>query len=261
MIKKIAVIVFYVTIPVGIFILLGFAVESNKGIACRDFHVHVMGSHYFIDNSDVIEKVFERYKNLEGQPLRNVSLRNIEELVSNMYYVEESQVYRTIDGSIRVNAIQREPIARIINAHNESFYLDSNGRLMKVSNQYTARVIIVTGHISARYSPNTDIKSFKSSKELTSSQKRLYDLNKLIHFIVNNSFWNAWIDQIYVTRNGDFELIPKNGSHVIEFGKAEDIEEKFNKLLVFYQNGLTHVGWNSYRRINLKFKNQIVCSK
>ena len=97
--------------------------------------------------------------------------------------------------------------------------------------------------------------------ELSSSGKVLLELNALIRFIQNDDFLNAWIDQIYVNRQSEFELVPRNGAHTIEFGKAENMEVKFNKLMKFYKFGLAHVGWGSYKRINLKYKNQVVCSK
>jgi cell division protein FtsQ len=38
--------------------------------------------------------------------------------------------------------------------------------------------------------------------------------------------------------------------------------EKFEKLHTFYLQGLNTTGsWNKYSVINLKFKNQIVCTK
>ncbi|MBW6478787.1 MAG: hypothetical protein K0B37_05105, partial [Bacteroidales bacterium] len=120
MIKKIAGIFFYITIPVSVFLLLGFAVESNKDIPCRSFTVNVHGDSYFLDSSHVINTVYSKFGQLEGKKLREISLSTIEEMVRNIYFVQESQVYRTIDGDIVVNVKQREPVARIINAHNES---------------------------------------------------------------------------------------------------------------------------------------------
>ncbi len=261
MIKKVLSIILYSAIPLGIFILLGFAVESNKNMPCKSLIVEVNGDQSFVDSAYVAGRIISQFGLEDEKKIGEISLRNIEDLVSKIYYAEDSRVYRTIDGDIKVTVKQREPIARVINSHNESFYIDTEGKLMKTSDRYTARVVVVTGHISARYSPNFDLYAAQKQDEISQSQRVLMGLNELIIYIRNDSFWDAWIDQIYVTRTGDFELVPKNGSHVIEFGKAENIDEKFNKLLLFYQNGLTHLGWNSYNRINLKFKNQIVCSK
>jgi len=69
------------------------------------------------------------------------------------------------------------------------------------------------------------------------------------------------IEQIYVTKNREYEFVPKVGRHIIIFGGIENMNEKFKKLLVFYHQGINNAGWNTYKSINLKFENQVVCSK
>jgi cell division protein FtsQ len=47
----------------------------------------------------------------------------------------------------------------------------------------------------------------------------------------------------------------------VVFGSIENYEEKFRNLEAFYKKGLPVSGWNLYKEINLKYKNQIVCTK
>ena len=54
-------------------------------------------------------------------------------------------------------------------------------------------------------------------------------------------------------------MVPRKLDKYIEFGKAEQIEEKFSKLAIFYQKILPFKGWNTYNRVNLKYFNQIDC--
>jgi cell division protein FtsQ len=261
--RKIATIAFYILLPLGILAILGFAVDSNHSKPCRSFQVRInspagLG---FVDSSYVVNQVYHHMEKLEGKPLKAISLSKVEELVNKLYYVENSRVYRTIDGHVVADINQRKPIARVINAMNESYYIDDQGKLMRTSSQHTARVIVVTGFINARYSPNVNIHSLDNEEELSSSERLLKELDLLVRYINSDKFLSSWIDQIYVNRQGEFELVPRNGIHTIEFGRAEDMKSKFDKLMKFYQNGLTHVGWGHYKRINLKYKNQVVCSK
>ena len=69
------------------------------------------------------------------------------------------------------------------------------------------------------------------------------------------------IEQIYVNENTDIELVPKTGEHEIVLGDVNDLKDKFNKLMIFYLKGLNNLGWDVYKKINLKYKNQVVCSK
>jgi len=81
---------------------------------------------------------------------------------------------------------------------------------------------------------------------------------KCIYYINGDRFWKAQIQQIYVNEEGEFELIPLVGAHVIVFGMFDRAGDKFAKLESFYRNGLNVKGWNSYDMINLKYEGQIV---
>ena len=80
-------------------------------------------------------------------------------------------------------------------------------------------------------------------------------------YVDKNNFWKSQIQQIYINLDEEIELIPRVGRHKIIFGDVSDMDEKFKKLMIFYKKGLHYTGWNKYKTINLKFKNQIVCTK
>lgn len=99
-------------------------------------------------------------------------------------------------------------------------------------------------------------------------QKRYEDFLKLINFvkyIEQDSFWRAEIVQIVASTmsSGDLrlELIPRSGNYTVSFGTVDDVEEKLDKLLTFYENGLRNIGWDSFRRISVEYKGQVVCTK
>ena len=55
--------------------------------------------------------------------------------------------------------------------------------------------------------------------------------------------------------------MPKIGDQVIILGDGENINKKFKKLEIFYKKAMPKEGWNSYKSINLKYKNQVVATK
>ena len=77
----------------------------------------------------------------------------------------------------------------------------------------------------------------------------------------NNPFWDAQIEQIYVTENNEIELIPRIGDNLILLGKIDNFEQKLENLQCLYEQALSKVGWNKYDTINLKYNNQVICSK
>ena len=67
--------------------------------------------------------------------------------------------------------------------------------------------------------------------------------------------------KIHLLENKQVILFPRVGSHTITFGLIESIKEKFDKLRLFYSKGLSTKGWHYYVDVNLKYKDQVVCTK
>ncbi|MBS4012947.1 MAG: hypothetical protein KGZ97_04195 [Bacteroidetes bacterium] len=260
MIKKIVRIVSYSIIAVAIFTLLGFAVDSNKNSECSSFLVHLKydQDNFFVEQDDVMASVNAYLGNIEGRKISDIKLDELERIVKDMIFVEKAHAYKTIDSEIHVIVAPRKPLVRIVNAYNQSYYIDTKGKLMPVSRKYTARVPVVFGNVKTSYSALLDL---NAGEENYQTDKLLQDIFILSKYIAENSFWNAFIDQIYITSKSEFELIPKSNIHTVEFGGIDDMEEKFRKLKIFYIDGLTKVGWRNYNRINIKYNNQVVCSK
>ena len=53
-------------------------------------------------------------------------------------------------------------------------------------------------------------------------------------------------------------MFPQVGGQLIEFGKPENLESKFKKLMIFYKEILPKHGWNAYERVNLEYEGQII---
>jgi cell division protein FtsQ len=250
-------------LPAGTLVLLGFASQSNRAHPCREFRIRVdhSGGSQFVTTEDLRRAVTLELDSLEGRKIGPGALSRIREVVLSNPFVDRAAVYRTIGGDLHVEVSQREPILRVVNSRNQGYYLDRGGRMMPLSPAYAARVPVATGHIAASYSPDTRLSDAEGPAGPKGQEHVLRELYRLARHIDGDNFWSAFIDQVYVTPAGEFELIPKNGAHTIEFGSTEDMEEKFEKLLFFYRNGLSRVGWGYYRRVNVKYAKQVVCSK
>jgi cell division protein FtsQ len=86
-------------------------------------------------------------------------------------------------------------------------------------------------------------------------------LLEMADLIQSDPFWDSQIVQVYVNGKGEYELIPRVGSHIILLGTGEQIETKFFKLRTLYEEGFSRQGWNQYEIINLKYDKQVICTK
>jgi cell division protein FtsQ len=133
--------------------------------------------------------------------------------------------------------------------------------MLPLSENYIARVPIATGLISDAYSISKNLIPGKldwdeADQNLTTLQK-LYLMARYLEY---NDFFRAQVDQIYVNKEREIEIIPKVGDHLILFGGVNNLEEKFDKLMAFYREGLRTNGWSKYSILNIKYKNQVICS-
>ncbi|NOQ91082.1 MAG: cell division protein FtsQ, partial [Flavobacteriaceae bacterium] len=69
------------------------------------------------------------------------------------------------------------------------------------------------------------------------------------------------IHQIEGKNPKQFELKTREGEQIIIFGDLKRMESKIKKLKVFYKKVMLDGSLNNYKTINLKFNNQVVCTK
>jgi cell division protein FtsQ len=261
---KILEIAAWVLMTAGLFVLLGFTSIQHNDETCKKYIIRIDygKADILVTQGDIYSIIKSTGNLLKGQSLGSIDFERIEREIKRQSYVGSAQAYMTLDGVVEIDVVQRQPILRIFNKTGESFYLDGLGNLMPLNPAFSARVLVATGSIDERFSKKTcyltDSIKKKDSLEYRSVINNLY---KLSTFITKDKFLKAQIEQIYVDPNGEFELIPRVGSHIILMGKADDMEDKFERLFVFYRMGLSKTGWSRYNIINIKFKNQVVCSK
>lgn len=194
----------------------------------------------FISEEDVVSLMKSSGTYPVGKKLKDIDTDRIETALEKNKMIKRVLVYKTVGGSIRVSVYQRVPLLRVIGTGG-NFYVDTEGMIMPAAQQYAAYVPLATGHISREF-----------AKE---------ELYRLAVYLNNNRMWDAQIEQIYVHADKDLELTPRAGNHQILLGKADDLETKFANLKLFYEQALQEKGWNRYSKINLKFKNQIICTR
>ncbi|MDR3093629.1 MAG: cell division protein FtsQ/DivIB [Bacteroidales bacterium] len=260
--KKILNILFWLALIAYYFVALSFVSTRRGETICTSVKVSILDSLriHFVTTDDIRRIVENPQKKVRGKQLDSINTARVEERLLQNQAVYRAEAYKTVDGTLHVDILQRIPVLRIINRYGESYYLDETGHAIRHNRNYSVRVLVANGHIDQR-APEKKEFDLKELPETDKNRKILRELFDLAVWIRDNELWNAQIEQIYVNADGDIELIPLVGSHIIIFGKGENFEEKFTKLETLYRNGFNVSGWNKYQIINLKYNNQIVCTQ
>ena len=242
----------------GLLVVMGFVNHNRKEAKCTGLHINIDYSDdlFFIDEDDVRTHIYEVAGDLIGQPIKSINISDLEKEVSGMNAVEKAEVFTDLKGNVTIEIVQRSPIARVFLADGKSGYLDKDGKWMGLSKKFTARVIVINGFLPKWSEEINTNSNFEFDEKDTWSQ--VYFLTQTIR---GDEFLNAQFEQIYVDSNGDFVLIPRVGRHSILLGNTDQLDRKFEKLKLFYKDGIAKVDWNKYKQIDLRYRDQIVCTK
>ncbi len=259
-IKKISKTIFWISMVLLFITIMGFAQVNQQKNTLQEINIFIDFNHAFVSKKE-IEKILNKKQIVLGRLLHEINTFEIEQILSENPYAKNVEVYKSLNGKLYINIIQRTPIARIFTSEYESFYVDDEGMLMPATSLYTPRVLVCSGHVFNKVNDNRALIKILNDPKQQDSKNILLGLFNLVKYIHADKFWNKQITMVYVNKNNEFELMPLLGSHSIVFGSAEQMEEKFNKLYVLYSEGLSRTGWNIYEKIDLRYKNQVICKQ
>lgn len=194
----------------------------------------------FIDEKDVVAQLGRMHQKYVGTPFGNIDFQQIENEVAKNPFVGHVACYYTSSGALRIDVRQRSPKFRVMTPYG-NYYIDDTRHRMPTSTRFSVYVPVVTG--------------FTDEAFLCGA---LFDF---IDWIGEDDFWSNQITQIRVFPNYEVALTPRVGNHTIRLGKLEGADEKLDKMRKFYRKGLPYVGWNRYSVIDLRYRNQVVCTK
>lgn len=224
------------------FSLMGMTDRHEDTRICQGVDLHITDSLHFdmIDEEMILSLLKEKMLDPVGKPLDRVDVMAIESALSQHPLVGSAQCYKTGGDKVRINLSSKIPMVRVLNIYGQDFYVDSRGEIL-TQHSLAVQLPVATGYIDRRFASE--------------------DLLEVVRAIDDSEFWKAQVEQIDVTKEGQIQLVPRVGDHLLVLGTADDVESKLDRLMNFYEKGLDNVGWNKYRAISVAYDNQVVCKK
>lgn len=220
--------------------LYGFGSYKNKQRAVHDLQIEFSkGGNLFLTTKTVNKLLIQNLGEVKNQPKSLINLHDFENVVSENSLVEHAKVFMTIGGVVKTIIKQRTPVARV-NTGSQVYYIDKQGLKMPLSNNYSARVMLISGEIV-----NADLSS----------------VFELVNKIRGNEFLNNLIVGVRKTADKEYVLLTRLYNHEIKLGKISELKTKFKKLEAFYNKAILDNEVDIYKTINLKYNNQVVCTK
>jgi cell division protein FtsQ len=219
-------------------IFFAFSSSQNNAKPISEVEVSFIGdNNLFISKTKVDKLLIQNNDYIKCVSKDILDLKALENKLSSHDMIENSEVYISINGILKIDIKQRNPYARVIS--DPSFYIDNNGTKMPLSDNYSARVLLVHG--------------------LNDDSKIDY-VFKLIKTIRDDEFLNLNVTDILINKS-DISLRVRNCNFEVLVGDLNNLETKIKNFKAFYQKAYRDKILNNYKKVNLQFNNQIVCTK
>ena len=220
---------------------------SERKVSGIEIEIMSNQDFYLIDQFEIQALLNKEQSVVLGTNFDQVDIKLLERQVEENPFVAEIDVFMSVTGVLGAKVSPAQPIGRLMSSRGPDQYIDVTGKLLPMNADYTARVPLIS---FAEYP------QWESNLGENDLGKQLMEF---LIFINKDELWRAQIAQLVVSEENELTLWPQMTKQLILFGPADEIEEKFKKLKLFYKEVLPKKGWNTYSSINLKYKNQIVC--
>ncbi|MDP4256640.1 MAG: FtsQ-type POTRA domain-containing protein [Bacteroidota bacterium] len=242
-------------------LLLGAAISHRNNKTCQGYRIDIAGGTMTTATEAAPDSPFLERKEIEmlllnagaahwqGRHIMTFDLKRMEAALEKNPWIQDAELFFDNNGILRVNVMERQPVARIFTPGGYSFYIDSTAFPLPVAGRLPARLPVFTGF--------PDLKGkWHGADSLLAGQVRLISM-----YLLGNPLWMSQIAQVDITPEKTFMMTPTVGDHMIEFGDATDLEQKFHRLFIFYREVLSRAGLDKYARIDVRYAGQVIATK
>lgn len=218
-------------------LLLRFSLQRFNGAPLRFISINLLETSspelvHFIREGNIRDYIFRR--NPAGK-VGSVDIPALEKEINSLPSVDSANVYMNLNGKLNVDILQRVPVFRLSRGE-QSFYVDTKGQEFPVSQNYTPNVMLISGDV-----PRQDYPA----------------LLDLVRKIEQDSFSRKYF--VGIRKEGpDYYLITSEGNFRVELGSLEQLDFKIQGFKEFVAKYLVFQDPMKYKKISMKFNNQIV---
>ena len=219
--------------------ILGFTSNRNAKRIVNEIEISFSNEdNLFLTGESVDNLLVQNNGYVKSQLKSLINLQELEQVVQQHPMISKSEISLDILGNLEVEIEQRKPIARVFD-YTGSFYLDTQGEKMPMSNHYSARVLMVDNR-----------NGFIKNEEVF----------PLVQKIANHPFLTKTIIMVKRDQEG-FWLQTRVNKQKVLLGTLDKLNQKLKKLEVFYNYAGKDSLAKTFTRINLQYNNQVVCKK
>ena len=255
MVKKILSILAWMVTGAALVVLFIFARKDYLDTPIHSYNIKVdrASNQGFVKEEAVVEDL----SNLCAMAtIGSANMVSINKQLKSNPWIESSSSYIDLNANLNVNIKEYQPVLRVFGNKGTSAYVTAEKTVLPTSVGYTPHVLIASG--------NFDLDSELLNRQLSDTLKADWNILNALHIlkaIQRNEFMGSCIGQIYCNGRNEFEIVARDIDAKILVGDTCNIDDKLKRLEIFIKQKTNSLEIKGYKTIDLKYKNQIVCTK
>ena len=220
------------------FFLFAFAEKRNNSRKLTEINLQFTNNENLYVTEEAVNKLLIQ-NNIQVETIAKeaLDLNRVEAVLDDHEMIENAEVFMSIDGKMGASITQRKPIARVLGG--SPYYIDRDGLIMPLSEFYSARVPLVSGV----------------------TEEHLGEVFPLLEYIWEDEFLLQHVTGIERLANGMYEFRVRQMDFMVHFGRITDIERKIKNFKAFYYKAMKDKKLHAYKKVDLQFEDQVVCTK
>ncbi|MDO5656252.1 MAG: hypothetical protein Q4G27_08945 [Flavobacteriaceae bacterium] len=226
---------------IGLTLLVAFSQNRYDIREVKEVKTKIDYSHgnHFITHQMVDSLLKKTHPDYPEMGMKRVYIKDMEYILNQDNFISHANVYLENDGVLYAEITQEIPVLRVHNKKNE-YYISQFGKQIPLSPHFSARVLLAEGDIEAQ-----------EHKGLVELVQRINDDNLLKNLVIG----------IRKEKLNSFILLIDDEDYFLELGKLEELAIKLENFKVFYHKYISKTKEIPYKKLNLKFTNQIIAIK
>ena len=215
--------------------LLSFSLKRFNNAKMENVSINMNQSKtpvYFIDEKDIKDLV-KQYN--PTRKIGDVKIPELEKKINENPFVDSANVYMNLNGNLNVDIKQRVPVFRL-SKNGKDFYVDEKGVEFPISRNFSYPCMLVMGDVDA---------------------SEYQELGQLVEKIDKDDFSKKYFIGIKKEKDS-YNLLTSDGNYKVEIGDLDNIDFKVKGFKTFVEKYLVYQNPNKYKKISVKYNNQIV---
>ena len=131
--------------------LYSFTQNRSQNKKISKIQVEFQGNNkMFLTNEMVNNLLIQNLGGTSSIQKDKVDLKDLESALKKQSFIENAEVFISEDGMLITKVLQKSPVARVVN-NNRVLYVDKNGSIFQLSNNFSSRVPIVQGNVEGEF--------------------------------------------------------------------------------------------------------------